>query len=128
MAGKLDWAAYGLPMEKKDATVGDHLQRQVPTCDLRDCAATVKQRLAQTKTDLCAVVNQHGIVLGACEAESLGAQTSRPVEEVMQNAPKTLRPSYPVEAAAKLLRKSGKTAILVTSPDGKLMGLFTTSG
>jgi CBS domain-containing protein len=127
MAGKLDWAAYGLPMEKKDATVGDHLRRQVATCDLRDSVASVKQRLEETRTKLCAVVNQHGIVLGACEAESLGAETSRPVEEVMQNAPKTLRPSYPVEAAAKLLRKSGKRAILVTSSDGKLMGLFTNS-
>jgi CBS domain-containing protein len=130
MAGKLDWAAYGLPMEKKDGAiyVGDHLQRQVPICALRDSIATVKERLAQSKMDLCAVVNQHGVVLGACEAESLGADASRPVEEVMQNAPKTLRPSYPIEAAAKLLQKSGKTAILVTSSDGKLMGLFTNSG
>ncbi len=128
MAGKLDWAAYGLPMEKKDGAVyvGDHLQRQVPTCGLHDSVATVSQRLAEAGASLCAVVNAHGVLLGICEAEAVaGAPASTEAQDIMQNAPKTLRPSYPVEDATKLLRRSGKTAIPVTSSDGKLMGLFT---
>lgn len=82
---------------------------------MHDSVATAKQKLAQMKAELCAVVNRKKIVLGSCDAGSLETDSSTSVEQVMQTGPKTLRPSYPVESAVKLLRKSGKKAILVTS-------------
>lgn len=45
-------------------------------------------------------------------------------EEVMNRAPTTLRPSHAIDDALELLRKSARRATLVTSSDGKLMGVF----
>jgi CBS domain-containing protein len=127
MAGKADWAAYGLPMEKTAGTyVGDRLEIRPPTCALHDSVATARQRLAQAGGDLCAVINEERVVLGACDRDSVTTAAEKTVEEVMRAGPKTLRPSYAAEDAMQLLRKSGKRSILVTSSDGKLMGLFTT--
>jgi hypothetical protein len=127
VAGKADWLAYGLPTERPtDAPplVGDRL-RDVPTCGLRDPLAVVKQRAYQTATGLCVVVSEQRIVLGLCAGDSLPEDAALVAEDIMESGPRTLRPSYDGEAAAELLRKSGKQAILVTSSDGKLMGIFT---
>ncbi len=117
-------------MKKKPAAsyVGDCLVHEVPTCGLHDSVAAARQKLAQMKAELCAVINREKIVLGAYDTHALETDSSTTVEQVMQAGPKTLRPSYPAEEAAKLLRKSGKKTILVTSSDGKLMGAFTNSG
>jgi CBS domain-containing protein len=71
------------------------------------------------------VVSEQRIVLGLCAGDSLPEDAGLVAEDIMESGPRTLRPSNDVNAAAELLRKSGKQAILVTSTDGKLMGLFT---
>ena len=46
------------------------------------------------------------------------------MEEVMRNGPTTFRPSEPVEKLAKRMRERGSNAVLVTTLDGRLVGLL----
>lgn len=46
------------------------------------------------------------------------------VETMMDPGPTTLRPSYLIDDAVELLAKQNQDGILVTSSDGKLMGIF----
>ena len=41
----------------------------------------------------------------------------------MRNAPATFRPDEPVEEMAKRVRERGASAVLVTTPEGRLMGV-----
>jgi CBS domain-containing protein len=42
----------------------------------------------------------------------------------MRNGPATFRPNEPVEKLAKRMRERGATAVLVTTSDGRLVGLL----
>jgi CBS domain-containing protein len=129
VAGKADWIAYGLPAEGDDAQgqfVGERLEMQPQTCRVTDPVATVREKVRQSSARLCAVLNEERVVLGLCEeAESLPDSPELTAQDVMNPGPTTLRPSYSVDDALELLRKSGKRAILVTSSNGKLMGVFS---
>jgi CBS domain-containing protein len=125
--GKADWVAYGLPVEGEDSStrfVGDSLDRNVPTCRLRDPLTTVKEKAGRSPTGLCPVVTEQGTVLGLCEFDSLPDDPKLVAEDVMKSGPTTLRPSYSIDKAGERLRQSGKKGILVTSSDGRLMGVF----
>ncbi|MBI4524006.1 MAG: CBS domain-containing protein [Deltaproteobacteria bacterium] len=104
--------------------VGDRIERPVPTCRLTETVGAVKQRASETGIELCPVVNEAGVVLGLCARTSLHARPMTPVEEVMKSGPMTIRPSMTVEAAVQMLDQYDKETILVTSSDGKLIGLF----
>lgn len=42
----------------------------------------------------------------------------------MRNGPATFRPNEPVEKMAKRMQDREATAVLVTTPDGRLVGLL----
>jgi CBS domain-containing protein len=129
MPGKADWLAFGLPTEREHPAVryvGD-LLREVPACRLRDSVEMVEQAIQKSEIGLCAVVSEQRVVLGVCEAESLPRDRALAAEDVMKAGPRTLRPSYSPDEAIEILRQSGKQGILVTSSDGKLLGLFTSA-
>jgi CBS domain-containing protein len=46
------------------------------------------------------------------------------VEEAMRNGPATFRPNEPVEKMLKGMQARGASAVLVTTPDGRLVGLL----
>jgi hypothetical protein len=64
--GKADWAASGLPTEGKSVTpnrAGNLARRDVTVCALGDSADTVRQELQKHGASLCAVVNEHRVLL-----------------------------------------------------------------
>jgi CBS domain-containing protein len=125
MAGKMDWLAYGLPVEKKPGApsmVIESIEREVPTCGLRDPLGQAKQSAERFGFGICAVVNEHGVVLGLLRESAWKNEPAQVAENVMEPGPTTLRPSYGADDAAELLVKRKQDAILVTSSDGKLMG------
>jgi CBS domain-containing protein len=127
MPGKADWLAYGLPTERESPAVrfiGESL-RELPTCRLRDSVEAVEQAIHKSGIGLCAVVSEEGVVLGVCEGESLCRDRALLAEDVMKAGPRTLRPSYSADEAVDILRQSGEQGVLVTSSDGKLLGVFT---
>ena len=126
-AGKIDWLAYGLPVEEEIENaplVINQMERQVPKCRLRHSAGEAKQRAEQLGLNLCPVVNEQDIVLGLLRKDAWNDDPTSTAERLMESAPTTLRPYYPAEDATELLDQKGADAILVTSSDGKLMGVF----
>ncbi|HEU4345562.1 MAG TPA: CBS domain-containing protein [Candidatus Binatia bacterium] len=119
--------AYGFPVEQErpaSRRLIDVMERQVPTCHLTDSAAQAKQRAAAFGLNLCPVVNEQGVVLGVVTADRWTRDPGAPAEKIMEPGPTTLRPSASVNQATELLDKQDAEAVLVTSSDGILMGVF----
>jgi Mg/Co/Ni transporter MgtE len=70
------------------------------------------------------VVNKERVVLGLLRERELASDADATVEEVMRNGPATFRPNEPVEKLAKRMRERGTSAVLVTTSDGRLVGML----
>ena len=125
--GKVDWFAAGLPKEGKLAevlTVGEAARQDVPTCSPEEKAGEAKQRMEVAGWDRCVVMNEERIVLGMLRDKELEPDPETTVEEAMRPGPTTFRPDAPVEKVAERMRKRGVSAGLVTTSDGKLVGML----
>jgi CBS domain-containing protein len=125
--GKADWSASGLPTEGTQAdtpTIGEAARRSVPTCAPAEKVGAVRERLGGSRFDRCVVVSKQGIVLGLLREKELATDPEATAEEAMRNGPATFRPDEPVEKMAKRMRDRGASAVLVTTPDGRLVGLL----
>lgn len=119
--------AYGLPVERPEdgpRLVGDEMRREFPMCLLTDSVGMARQAAYEMGVDLCPILNEEGVVLGLCTRAALHAHPSIRVELVMEPGPITVRPSLRVEKALKLLERDSSPVLLVTSPEGKLLGFF----
>jgi CBS domain-containing protein len=126
MAGKIDWMTYGLPVEGASdiALIRDRLVREWPVCRITETTSGAKQRAQAHGAGFCLVLNDEGIVLGVVGRGGWEMPESMAVEEIMDPAPTTLRPSVSVDNATEFLEKHNLDAIVVTSSDGKFMGVF----
>lgn len=125
---KVDWSASGLPMEGETAGVpaaGDAARADVPTCGPGEKVGEAQERAREAGWDLCVVVNAERVVLGVLrEKVAAASDPEAVVEEAMRNGPTTVRPDEPAPKLAERMRKRGATSVLVTTPDGKLVGLL----
>jgi CBS domain-containing protein len=127
--GKADWLAQGLPAirenrEPETLWVVDHMQRELPICQLDEAVGQAGARAEQRGYSVCPVVNENGIVLGVIGKRDWDTDPTASVEQLMDSAPTTLRPSDPLGKAQQLLQKPDHAAVLVTDSDGKLLGTF----
>jgi CBS domain-containing protein len=127
--GKADWLAHGLPairenQSEQSLTVMDRMKGEVPTCRLDEPLGQIGTRAQQRGFSVCAVVNQHGIVLGLIGQNDWDSDPTASAEQLMASAPTTLRPSASLEKGKETLEKSDRGAVLVTDSDGKLLGAF----
>jgi CBS domain-containing protein len=83
-----------------------------------------RERVRKAGWDRCVVVNEERIVLGLLRESELASGPEMPAEEVMRNGPATFRPDEPVEKVAKRMRERRATGVLVTTSDGRLVGLL----
>jgi CBS domain-containing protein len=129
-AGKADWMAYGLPVERgPDAPqmVGELMVRDVPRCHPESPVGAARDAAYEMGMDVCPVVNEEGVLLGLCTRSSLHAHPSIAVELVMEPGPVTVRPNVPIEEALRILERRKGRPLLVTTPDGKLIGCLDPS-
>ena len=128
VAGKQDWLAYGLPIEGELAeavTAGQLALREVPVCRLEDKLSALAQRLRPSAWNQCVVVNEAGIVLGLLRKSMWeGATNDVTAEQVMESAPITFRPHLRRDEIIADMEKKKMESALVTTPDGKLLGLL----
>ena len=116
MLGKVDWMAFGLPVEgTRGPYVGSALV-EVPTCRPGEPAAAVGVRLGDDGQ--AAVLAANGAAIGVVDVHSLRhAPEGATVMDVMEVVPDTLRPSVLLEKLDD--RVAGR---LVTTSDGVLLG------
>lgn len=127
VTGKMDWLASSLPTEGKQAhvlRVKDCVRRDVPICHLNDRLREVQPRLQAVGQDACTVVNDAGVVLGHLGRDAFNAAPEMTAAQVMKAGPSTIRPHVPLAEIAEYLRKRGITRILVTTSDGRLVGVL----
>jgi len=127
VAGKADWLAAGRPTERRDQgppRVIDAIDRDVPTCVPDDRLPAVVRRFRELPRTSCAVVNGNGIVLGRLRLDSDNAPEDIAVGEVMEPGPATVRADAPLGATRERLVARGVRDILVTTPDGDLLGVL----
>jgi Mg/Co/Ni transporter MgtE len=126
VAGKKDWGSYGLPHEGTgvpELTAGDVAHRDVPTCTLDDALSQVRERVRVAGWDTCIVINEQRVVLGRLGRKAIAADTDESVEAAMTPGPSTVRPSIGTDALLERIRARNLTSYLVTTPDGRLIGL-----
>ena len=128
--GKADWSASGLPMEgtrANEPTIGEVAWRDVPTCAPAEKVGAARERVRKAGWDRCVVLNEGRVVMGLLREKELAANPEATTEEVMRNGPATFRPDESVEKVRRRMRARGASAVLVTTPDGRLVGLLTLS-
>ena len=70
------------------------------------------------------MLNERGVVLGRLRAPFDG-DPATPVEEAMESEPSTVRADEPLEALVPRMQARGTSSIIVTSPDGVLVGTLS---
>jgi CBS domain-containing protein len=128
--GKKDWGSYGLPREGTNVpsrTAGEVAHRDVPTCTLDERLADVRERVRADGWDTCVVVNEQRVVLGRLGRKAVAAEDESSIEQTMSPGPSTVRPSIGVDALLERIRARNLTSFLVTTPDGRLVGLVRRS-
>jgi len=127
VAGKKDWGSYGLPHEGTkvpERLAEDVAHKDVPTCVLDERLADVQERVRAAHWDACIVVNEGRVVLGRLGRKALGSDADVSVEEAMTPGPSTVRPSIGTEDLLKRMRERKLSSYVVTTPDGRLVGLI----
>jgi hypothetical protein len=125
--GKADWFASGLPREGAQASVpqaGDRARRDVPTCGLADRIGAAREHARAASWDACVVVNEERVVLGLLHKEALDSDPQTPVTAVMEAGPTSYRPSKALDAIVEYMRKNQRDDVLITTPDGQLIGIL----
>src|SRR6266516_1089600 len=127
--GKADWLAAGWETEGAEAKktrIRQMIHKDALTCALRERLEDVKSR-RRPNQDLCVVVNDRNIVLGAIQGETWEANPQARVADVMQPGPRTVRPDLDPKDAQKALRNSNLDTAIVTTSDGELLGIIRTA-
>jgi CBS domain-containing protein len=127
VTGKLDWLASGLPTEGKQARIpraGQVARRDVPACHLTDRLGDVRDRIQRAGWDVCVVVDGNSVVFGLLQGEAFNDAPESVVAQIMASGPTTIRPHVPVETTAERMRKQGVEHTVVTTLDGRLVGIL----
>ncbi len=126
-AGKADWTSSGLPTEgtlAEQPRAGDIAQRDTPTCGLANRLGDARDRTQDADQIVCIVVDDRGVVLGRLRGNALREDPEATVESVMEDGPTTIRADASLEEITERMRKRGVGSILVTDPEGRLLGIL----
>ena len=123
MPGKVDWIARGLPTEGEEADaprVGRLARDDVATCRLGDPLDDVET----PPYGFCLVLAEDGTVLGRVRRSAMEGRTA---EDVMTPGPSTVRYDLAVDELRKRLDEKDLKTAIVTTPEGKLVGVVRRS-
>ena len=125
MAGKADWLAADLPFEGTARLAGMFTRRGVATVAEGTAVAEALGLLDAQGFGPVLVLNQAGVVMGAAYRHNLeSAPANAEVGTVMRFGISTVRPSEDAAALAHRMQHAQVTRVVVTRPDGTLVGLF----
>jgi CBS domain-containing protein len=125
--GKVDWLAAGLPTEGPgpgSVRASLVMARDVPTCAPDDALQPVLERTRAAGWIVCVVLNEHGVVQGRLRPDRFDDAATGLVGDAMEPGPATVRAHEDVAAALGRMQKRGVTSLLVTTPEGHLLGVL----
>lgn len=117
--GKADWMAAGLPTVRANGTAPralDVADRHPLTCAPDDPIG------ALPPGQLVVVTGPDAIVLGRIGLDRSGDPRRR-AEDVMRPGPTTVRADEPLDPLLERMRRADVAEMIVTSPEGSLLGL-----
>jgi Mg/Co/Ni transporter MgtE len=125
-AGKIDWLAHNLPVEGEHEalTVGRFAHDDVVRSRPDDSVGAVAKRIEESPYEFALVTTPGGVLLGRLPFNA--AQNAGPearVSEVMESGPSTVRPQRSVESTLERLAKQDLDWAIVTTPEGRLVGV-----
>jgi CBS domain-containing protein len=128
VGGRVDWLAHGLPREGETATTpyaGELADPDPPTCALDTELTEVSRAIEASRYGYCLVVNDQRIVLGRVRRSAIvAADAADAAESAMEPGPRTVRPNQPAQELAERLAEQGLHTTVVTTPGGRLLGVF----
>ena len=126
--GKSDWTAAGLPRDGHSSHVlnaGDVIHADIPTCHFRDRLSDARKSMKAEGSGFCVATDEDRVVVGMLYGEDAEAKDGKvTVEEAMRSEPTTIRANEPLEPLTERMKKAGVDGILVTDPEGRLLGLL----
>jgi CBS domain-containing protein len=126
VAGKADWGSFGLPLEGEadsSTRIRNITRTDAPTCAPDELVADVAERVGE-EWKICVVTNGEGVVQGLLGRQALRGGGHLRAEDAMSLGPSTIRPSARRKAIAQRMRDQELTRIVVTRPDGVLVGVL----
>jgi CBS domain-containing protein len=129
--GKADWLARGLPTEGEQADqprVGALARDDVVTCALETPVGRLGEEIDASPYGFALVVAADGTLLGRLRRSKLVAvDPQTPAEEVMEPGPSTVRGDTGVNELRERLDNRGLKTALVSTPEGRLVGVVSRS-
>jgi Mg/Co/Ni transporter MgtE len=128
-AGKADWGAAGLARGGRigsERSAGDAADPAVPTCALDEDLSQVRARVRAGNWDQCIVLNDARVVLGRLGRRALADDDDQTVEAAMTERPSTIRPNERLADTLQRLDRQKLKSALVTTSDGRLVGVIRT--
>ena len=123
-AGKADWGAAGLPLEGRPGPRASELARaDAPTCGAGERLQPVRARVLESGWDTCLVVDRERVVIGRLGRRALASDDDVAVEDAISEGPRTFRPNVRLGALVGWMRNRNLTSAVVTTSDGKLVGV-----
>lgn len=126
--GKVDWLAHGLPAEGTHAdrpTAGGLARHDVATCSIQDTVGEVQHRIDASPYGFALVLSPAAVLLGRVRRSALETSAhGAGIESFMEPGPSTIRPHLTVDELHHRLARSEVNALLVTTPDGVLLGVL----
>jgi CBS domain-containing protein len=130
VAGKADWLAHGLPMDGEKAEeprAKDVLRDDVVTVRRDEAVGSVRPRVEASPYGFALVVSDDGTLLGRLRGPALEGDPQAAAERVMEEGPSTVRPDAKLEPLLRRLRERDLKTALVTTPEGRLLGVLRRS-
>ena len=124
-AGKADWSAAGLPTHRSPDSprrAADVLDADVPTCGPTATVGQARVLAEEAGRPSVAVVSEDAVVLGRLRPRHLDRDPDRRADEVMEPGPATVRARESLEPLLDRMRKRSVREVLVTTPEGRLLG------
>ena len=124
--GKADWLAAGLPTERRSPAaprVSLTMETDVPVCSPDEPATNALDRARAAGWGICVVLNDAGVVHGRLTMGTTATGGSR-AADVMEPGPATVRANEDLAAALERMRKHRVATLLVTTPEGRLLGVI----
>ncbi len=125
-AGKMDWLSADLPYQGSAVLVSQVVRHDPVISRPGDQVPEVEPRLIADPAGVAVVVGADEVVLGVIGDQELkGASPEATAADIMCVAMPTIRPSDEVADVHRLMDDAGITDLVVTMPDGRLVGIVS---